>query len=57
MDWLPNEDAMQFFCRDILPLIRAEEPDVTLSIVGRAPTPAVKRLAAEHGVEGHRAGR
>lgn len=50
MDWLPNEDAMVFFCRDILPLVRAEEPDVTVSIVGRAPTPAVKRLAAEHGV-------
>jgi sugar transferase (PEP-CTERM/EpsH1 system associated) len=50
MDWLPNEDAMLFFCRDILPLVRAEEPDVTLSIVGRAPTPAVKRLAAEQGV-------
>ena len=51
MDWLPNEDAMQFFCRDILPLIRAEEPDVRLSIVGRAPTPAVRRLAEEHNVQ------
>jgi sugar transferase (PEP-CTERM/EpsH1 system associated) len=50
MDWLPNEDAMVFFCRDVLPLIRAEEPDVTLSIVGRAPTPVVQRLAATHGV-------
>jgi polysaccharide biosynthesis protein PslH len=50
MDWLPNEDAMVFFCREVLPLIRAEEPDVTLSIVGRAPTPAVKRLAEEAGV-------
>jgi polysaccharide biosynthesis protein PslH len=50
MDWLPNEDAMLFFCRDVLPLIRAEEPDVTLSIVGRAPTSAVKRLASEPGI-------
>jgi sugar transferase (PEP-CTERM/EpsH1 system associated) len=50
MDWLPNEDAMQYFCRDILPLIRAEEPGVRLSIVGRTPTPAVKRLADEHDV-------
>ena len=50
MDWLPNEDAMQYFCRDILPLIRAQEPCVSLSIVGRTPTPAVKRLAQEHGV-------
>ena len=51
MDWLPNEDAMQFFCREILPLVRAEEPNVTLSIVGRSPTPAVKRLADEHAVQ------
>ena len=51
MDWLPNEDAMSFFCRDVLPLIRAEEPSAMLSIVGRAPTPAVKALAAEVGVD------
>src|SRR3954469_10057353 len=47
MDWLPNEDAMLYFCRDILPLIRVQEPDVSVSIVGRAPTPAVQRLAGE----------
>ena len=45
MDWLPNEDAMRYFCRDILPLVRAEEPDVTVSIVGRSPTPLVQKLA------------
>jgi sugar transferase (PEP-CTERM/EpsH1 system associated) len=50
MDWLPNEDAMLFFCSQVLPLIRREEPDVTLSIVGRAPTAAVARLAQQHGV-------
>jgi sugar transferase (PEP-CTERM/EpsH1 system associated) len=49
MDWLPNEDAMLFFCREVLPLIRREEPDATVSIVGRAPTPAVARLARQHG--------
>lgn len=51
MDWLPNEDAMRFFCRDILPLIRAEEPEVTLQIVGRAPTPEVRRLAEDTAVQ------
>jgi len=51
MDWIPNEDAMKHFCQDVLPLIRAQEPDVTLSIVGRAPTPAVQRLADIPGVE------
>ena len=50
MDWLPNEDAMLFFCRDILPLIRAEEPETTVTIVGRTPTPAVKKLADLAGV-------
>lgn len=47
MDWLPNEDAMKYFCSDILPLVRRQEPRVTLSIVGRAPTPAVKALAGD----------
>ncbi|HTI38113.1 MAG TPA: glycosyltransferase [Vicinamibacterales bacterium] len=52
MDWLPNEDAMTFFCRDVLPRIRETEPDVTLSIIGRSPTPAVQRLADDYaGVE------
>jgi glycosyltransferase involved in cell wall biosynthesis len=50
MDWLPNEDAMAFFCAEILPLVRREEPDASLSIVGRAPTPAVRKLALDHGV-------
>jgi polysaccharide biosynthesis protein PslH len=51
MDWIPNEDAMKHFCADILPRIRAQEPGVTLSIVGRAPTPAVQRLAETAGVD------
>ena len=50
MDWLPNEDAMLFFVHEVLPLIRAEEPDATLSIVGRAPTPTVRKLAGEQGI-------
>jgi glycosyltransferase involved in cell wall biosynthesis len=51
MDWLPNEDGMQYFVQQILPRIREAEPDVTLSIIGRAPTPAVKRLADQAGIE------
>ena len=51
MDWLPNEDGMLYFVRDILPRIRQVEPEATLSIIGRAPTPAVKRLADDAGIE------
>lgn len=50
MDWLPNEDAMTFFCRDVLPLVRARVPDVQLAIVGREPTRGVRNLAAQNGV-------
>jgi len=51
MDWLPNEDAMQYFVREILPRIRQVEPEATLSIIGRSPTPTVKRLADIAGIE------
>jgi sugar transferase (PEP-CTERM/EpsH1 system associated) len=37
MDWLPNEDAMQYFIKEILPRIRQSLPDVTLTVVGREP--------------------
>lgn len=50
MDWLPNEDGMLWFCNDMLPLIKQRIPDVTLSIVGRAPTAAVQQLAERQGV-------
>jgi len=51
MDWLPNEDGMTYFCREILPMIRAAEAAATLSIIGRSPTPAVRKLAEIPGVE------
>jgi len=51
MDWLPNVDGMQYFVHEILPRIREAEPDATISIIGRSPTPAVKRLALEAGIE------
>ncbi len=51
MDWLPNEDGMTWFCREILPKIREAEPAASLSIIGRAPTPAVRRLGDLAGVE------
>ena len=46
MDWMPNQDAMQFFTSEILPHIRAEVPESDLWIVGRCPNRAVQDLAA-----------
>ena len=47
MDWFPNEDGIQFFVREILPLIR-KELEVTFWIVGRTPSEPIRRLADEH---------
>ena len=51
MDWLPNADGVLFFCREVLPIVRQAEPDVTFTIVGRSPTPAVRRLSDDPGIE------
>ena len=48
MDWLPNEDGLEWFCGEILPLVRAKVPQATLSVVGRNPSARVKSLAARH---------
>jgi polysaccharide biosynthesis protein PslH len=45
MDWLPNIDAMRFFCEEVLPLIRRKIPGCSLSIVGRTPTREISALA------------
>jgi glycosyltransferase involved in cell wall biosynthesis len=37
MDWLPNEDAIQYFIKEIMPLIRQSVPGVVLTVVGRNP--------------------
>ena len=46
MDWLPNEDGVAYFIREILPLIRQQVPDVSLRIVGRKPSADLASLAA-----------
>ncbi|MBM4084318.1 MAG: glycosyltransferase [Planctomycetes bacterium] len=38
MDWMPNEDAVLYFCDAILPLIRQAVPEVQVFIVGRNPS-------------------
>jgi len=51
MDYQPNIEGVTWFCRQAWPGIKAARPDATLAIVGRAPTPAVCRLAELPGVE------
>jgi len=45
MDWEPNIDAVEYFCREIFPVVLAAFPDARFQIVGRNPHPRVRRLA------------
>lgn len=47
MDWLPNEDAVEWYVAEIAPLIEREQPDASLAIVGRRPSARVEALASE----------
>ncbi|MFN3469680.1 MAG: TIGR03087 family PEP-CTERM/XrtA system glycosyltransferase [Novosphingobium sp.] len=44
MDYPPNIAAVEMFARKVMPLIRRAFPDAGFSIVGRAPTAAVRAL-------------
>jgi polysaccharide biosynthesis protein PslH len=46
MDWEPNIDAAEFFCRDIWPSILSSFPDAQFQLIGRSPHARVKRLAS-----------
>lgn len=50
MDWMPNEDAIRWFVADILPLVRARVPDVTLTVVGRNPPSSIRALGDNDGI-------
>ncbi|HKS11025.1 MAG TPA: glycosyltransferase [Pyrinomonadaceae bacterium] len=47
MDWLPNEDGIRYFMREIMPLIRKKLPDATLTVVGRNPPSSLVDLSKE----------
>ena len=45
MDWLPNEDAISYFTEQVMPRIKQQIPDVSLTVVGRNPYPSLLELA------------
>ncbi|MCG8347541.1 MAG: glycosyltransferase [Chloroflexales bacterium] len=44
LDFRPNVDAVTWFAREVLPLVRAQQPAARFVVVGRAPAPAVRAL-------------
>lgn len=47
--YFPNTDAMLYFVREILPLIHAERPNFTLTLVGKDAPPSLQAIAADPG--------
>ncbi len=47
MDWMPNEQGMLWFARDLFPEIARRHPAARLTIVGRNPTGAIRALASD----------
>jgi glycosyltransferase involved in cell wall biosynthesis len=46
MDWQPNIDGVEYFCKEIWPLVLRKLPAARFRIVGRDPHPRVKALAS-----------
>jgi glycosyltransferase involved in cell wall biosynthesis len=47
MDWEANIDGVEFFCKEIWPLVLAKVPAARFRIVGRDPHPRVQKLASD----------
>lgn len=47
MDWEPNIDGVEYFCRKIWPMVLAKMPNARFRIVGRNPDARVLSLAGE----------
>ena len=50
MDYYPNQQAMHFFCDEVLPLIHAQRPKTKLVIVGAEPSAEIEKLGEKDGV-------
>jgi sugar transferase (PEP-CTERM/EpsH1 system associated) len=50
MDYYPNQECMQRFCREAFPRIRARRPGARLLIVGADPSAAIRKLGEQPGV-------
>ena len=50
MDYLPNVDAVVWFCDQVLPIVQKQIPEASLTICGSRPAAAVRRLARRRGV-------
>jgi len=48
MDWLPNQDAISYFCEEIFPLVKRQVPEAKLWVVGRNPSDRILELSQKN---------
>jgi glycosyltransferase involved in cell wall biosynthesis len=48
LDWAPNIDGIDWFQREVLPLIFRRKPDCSVAIVGRKPPRAIQELSSRY---------
>jgi len=48
MDWMPNEEGIRWFASDIFGAVQERIAGARLILVGRAPSPAIRALAARN---------
>lgn len=50
MSYPPNIETSEFIVKDVLPLLRKENPDITVLLAGSTPHKRIKALAKQEGV-------
>jgi glycosyltransferase involved in cell wall biosynthesis len=48
MDWMPNDDGIRWFAREIFSRIQERVIGARLTVVGRSPSPGMRELAARN---------
>ena len=51
LDYYPNVDSIFYFIEEIIPRIWRSDPDVSLLVAGRNPSPSIQQLARDSRVE------
>ena len=45
MDWMPNQDAVQYFYESVMPLLDARDLDYSFVVIGRNPPAGIRSMA------------
>lgn len=51
MDYYPNQQGVTWFCREVLPMLKRELPQLRFKVVGADPSAQIRALAADPAVE------